>query len=402
MKKATLIAAACALAFGAQTLVAQESAQELTYVSDPTQGVLLNRMQDNWFITAEAGASFYFESLAKNLNISDRFMPAGSIYAGKWFSPVFGGRFGVNLLGLKGLAASDKYFGVTGGKVGDYWVTKNYELGPVFDLMINLTNWWCGYRPGRVYNATFYVGAGSYFTFQKDYANDKSNYEYVHNSIMTLRTGILQSFNVSKQVALSLDVRYSFVDGLQNKGGMCWNENYGALQAYLGVTYNFKKRDWVAPVVPVCPEPENCDALRARLAAADARIADLEAQLKDCLVRPMETVVENNGPLATIYYPIGVSRLSRENQRVVKAIANVMVQNPDKKYVVTGWADNYTGTDNINIRLRKNRAEGVQKLLVKNGVAESQLDVTTNNGNLNDLGIKCVALDRAVTIEEAK
>ena len=79
-----------------------------------------------------------------------------------------------------------------------------------------------------------------------------------------------------------------------------------------------------------------------------------------------------------------------------------MTQNPDKKYVLTGWADNYTGSDNINMRLRKNRAEGVQKLLVRNGVSEGQLEVTTNNGNLSDLGEKCVALDRAVTIEEAK
>ena len=79
-----------------------------------------------------------------------------------------------------------------------------------------------------------------------------------------------------------------------------------------------------------------------------------------------------------------------------------MMSNPDKKYVLTGWADNYTGTDNINMRLRKNRAEGVAKLLVKTGVAENQLTVTTNNGNLSDLGEKCVALDRAVTIEEAK
>ena len=79
-----------------------------------------------------------------------------------------------------------------------------------------------------------------------------------------------------------------------------------------------------------------------------------------------------------------------------------MTQNPDKKYTVTGWADNYTGSDNINIRLRKARAEGVQKVLVRNGVSESQLTVTTNNGNLSDLGEKCVALDRAVTIEENK
>ena len=87
---------------------------------------------------------------------------------------------------------------------------------------------------------------------------------------------------------------------------------------------------------------------------------------------------------------------------MVKAIAHVMTQNPDKKYTLTGWADNYTGTDNINIRLRKARAEGVAKLLKKTGVPESQLTVTTNNGNLSDLGEKCVALDRAVTIDENK
>ncbi|MEZ3520710.1 MAG: OmpA family protein, partial [Muribaculaceae bacterium] len=150
-----------------------------------------------------------------------------------------------------------------------------------------------------------------------------------------------------------------------------------------------------------CPEPENRDALRARLAAADARIADLEAQLRDCLNRPVETKVENNGPVATVYYPIGVSRLSRENARVVSAIAEVMKANPDTKYVLTGWADNYTGSDNVNKRLRKARVEGVQKLLVKNGVEESRLTATTNDGNLSDLGEKCVAIDRAVTIEEA-
>lgn len=405
MKKATLIACACALLAGAQAINAQEVAQELTYQPDPSQGVLLNRMKDNWFITAEAGASFYIAPVNVHRAVGDRFMPAASLYAGKWFSPVFGGRFGVNYLGLKGLAKGPGYVGVLRGEtVGNYYKNKFAEIGPVFDLMVNLTNWWCGYRPGRVYNGTFYVGAGAYFTLTKHYkANGESDgFKHTDHELMTLRAGLINSFRISEQMQISLDLRASGLSALQNDGGLGWNKKGLALQAYLGVTYNFKKREWDAPVVPVCPEPENCDALRARLAAADARIADLEAQLRDCLNRPVETVVENNGPLATVYYPIGVSRLSRENQRVVKAIGQVMMANPDKKYTLTGWADNYTGTDNINMRLRKNRAEGVAKLLKKVGVAESQLNVTTNNGNLNDLGEKCVALDRAVTIEEAK
>ena len=407
MKKASLIACACALFMGVQGLAAQEAAQEITYVSDPSQGLLLNRMKDNWFITVEGGANFYIAPQGVHRDAADRFMPAASIYGGKWFSPVFGGRFGVNYLGLKGLATGHEYVGAfegPGSEVAGRVKTKYAEIGPVFDLMINLTNWWCGYKPGRVYNATAYVGAGAYFTLTRHY-NDKGEsegFKHTEHELMTLRAGLINTFNVSKHFAISLDLRASGLSALQNEGGKGWNKKGLSAQAYLGFTYNFNKTDWTAPVVPVCPEPENCDALRARLAAADARIADLEAQLKDCLSRPVETKVENNGPLATVYYPIGVSRLSRENQRVVKAIAYVMTQNPDKKYVLTGWADNYTGSDNINMRLRKNRAEGVQKLLVRNGVSEGQLEVTTNNGNLSDLGEKCVALDRAVTIEEAK
>ena len=400
MKKATLIACACALFMGIAA-DAQEATQELQYQPDPSQGVLLNRMKDNWFITVEGGASFYVGPHGIHRNVGDRFMPAASIYGGKWFSPVFGGRFGINYLGLKGTTPYAGAIGAMPDMVNGFYKTKYAEVGPVFDLMVNLTNWWCGYKPGRVYNATVYVGAGGYFTYVRKYnaQGESEGFKYAHNDILNVRAGLINAFRISEQMQLQLDLRATGLGNLQACDG---NRKGLSLQAYLGVTYNFKKRDWVAPVVPIIPEPENCDALRARLAAADARITDLEQQLKDCINRPVETVVENNGPLATVYYPIGVSRLSRENQRVVKAIAHVMTQNSNKKYTVTGWADNYTGTDNINIRLRKNRAEGVAKLLKANGVPESQLTVTTNNGNLSDLGEKCVALDRAVTIEETK
>lgn len=411
MKKASLIASVCALFIGAQALSAQEVAQEVTFVQDPSQGVMVNRTRDNWFIQVEGGASWWWAPQGIHRNFEDRFMPAASIYGGKWFSPVFGGRFGVNYLGLKGLATGPNYWGVLRGEtINDggmiRYKTKFAEIGPVFDLMISLTNWWCGYKPGRVYNAVFYVGAGGYFTLTKHYdaAGKSEGFKHLDHELMNLRAGILQEFNVSKHVSINLDLRATGLSAIQNEGAALWNKKSVAFQAYLGLTYNFGNGEagWVAPMVPVYPEPENCDALRARLAAADARIADLEQQLKDCLNRPTETIVEDNGPLATIYYPIGVSRLSRENQRVVKAIGHVMMQNPGKKYVLTGWADNYTGTDNINMRLRKNRAEGVKNLLIKTGVPESQITATTNNGNLSDLGEKCVALDRAVTIEEAK
>ena len=118
---------------------------------------------------------------------------------------------------------------------------------------------------------------------------------------------------------------------------------------------------------------------------------------------PVQQVeVAAKAPLATIYYPINVYRLTREDKNVLGAVANVMKDNPNTHYVLTGWADNYTGTDAINARLRVARANSVKDALVKDGVPANKLTTKSGVGNLNDLGIKYVALDRCVTIEEDK
>ena len=69
---------------------------------------------------------------------------------------------------------------------------------------------------------------------------------------------------------------------------------------------------------------------------------------------------------------------------------------------VCGYADNYTGSAAVNDRLRKARAAGVERALLRNGVKASQLDVTTNDANLYGEGKEYVSLDRAVTIKANK
>ena len=78
-----------------------------------------------------------------------------------------------------------------------------------------------------------------------------------------------------------------------------------------------------------------------------------------------------------------------------------MKEDENKKYVLTGWADNYTGTEEINARLRQQRVDGVKNYLVSCGVNPSQLETKTDNANLTDFGVKAAPLDRAVTIRLA-
>ena len=102
-------------------------------------------------------------------------------------------------------------------------------------------------------------------------------------------------------------------------------------------------------------------------------------------------------PLATIYYPINVSKIVGVQNDVVNAVADVMA-NENSNYKLTGWADNYTGNDQINVRLRKDRVAGVKKALVGKGIAENRLETTIDNNNLVDYGPKSASLSRAVTI----
>ena len=103
MKKATFFACACALLMG-QSLMAQNNAQEVTYVEDPTQGVLVNKFSNNWFITVDGGAGVYFSSFDDHRKFTDRFAPAADIYVGKWFSPIIGLRLGASWMQNKGLS----------------------------------------------------------------------------------------------------------------------------------------------------------------------------------------------------------------------------------------------------------------------------------------------------------
>ena len=399
MKKIALIAALCAM------MVPSLNAQEVTYVEDPAQGYLLNNFKDNWFIQAEAGAGVLMSPNDKKVDsFGDRIGYSFQLSVGKWFSPVVGIRGGADAYLGKGAALGlTNDIGVRPDLdiAGDLYGQKVWQFGPTFDVLVNLTNWWMGYKPGRVYNGIFYVGAAVNFTCAKDLENNDWSFEYADSHNLSIRTGLLNKFAVSKRVDILLDLRCDLV---QEHFDTEKTRNLYAT-ALLGLGYNFGKTEWKAPVTAVCPTwkytDAEGDALAARLQAAEAKIADLEKQLRDCLNRKPEVIEKDDAPLATIYYPIGKSTITGVNTKIVNAVAEVMKQS-DKNYVLTGWADNYTGTDKINAKLRKDRVNGVKKALVRKGVAADRLDAQINDGNLTNFGAKCASLDRAVTINEAK
>lgn len=417
MKKITLLAFACAMFFAPAAV----NAQEVTYVEDPAQGYIFNRFQDNWFIEAEGGAGVMLSTWDRVGKFKDRIGWKANLAVGKWFSPIIGLRIGGEINKMRGFANTRAANGALGLRIDNKKTLtegctyQNFNnIGGFGDVLINLTNWWCGYKPNRVYNAVLYAGMGVHWVFEREGNTAKGKYKYNggkegHSRNFSARAGLLNEFRLSKHVNLLLDLRFDLMqEHVDGHGQRTWIEYPSAL---LGLQYKFNKTEWNAPVVPVCNQPVVIDnsaeleALRQKLAQANAKIADLEYQLAECLkkIKPVDpnTVVTKSGPLATIYYPIGKSNITPVQMEVVNAVAEVM-KAEDKNYVLTGWADNYTGNDAINIKLRHDRVNGVKNTLVKKGIDAGRLAAETNNENLVNLGPQCAPLGRAVTIERAE
>ena len=447
MKKSVLLGAV-ALAF-ASTAVAQNEVAEVVevyesvnqygqidqWVGDCTQGRLINRNKDNWFFTLEGGANMLFGKGDIHADIKDRIDGAGAIYLGKWVTPTFGFRFGANYVmtkGATGLSQGNDFrkWNVShpltkGDEVQNGWYAQKWMgLGPEFDVLISLTNWWCGYRPGRVYNAVLHGGAGAYWRWaysQKGNAKENgatvyypdSKWHPAKNTIMFATLGLQQNFRLSKHVDFFIDLQYTLLDehaylvhGIEHMA-----------TAYLGFNFNMGKTDWNCPVVPVCaditPLMNQIAMLEAQVRNLEARNRQLQAELDACLAREPQTIVKGDcSQLVTIYYPINNYSLSAREQKVLKSVADVMIAHPDQKYQVIGWADNWTGTADYNEGLRWRRVNGVKNYLVKCGVPEAQLVVNIDNANLvatpeydefqaGVIEAKSAPLDRAVTIRLA-
>ncbi|MBQ4008692.1 MAG: hypothetical protein II603_09150 [Muribaculaceae bacterium] len=393
------------------------NAQEVTYVEDPAQGYIFNNMKDNWFIQGEGGVGVMMSYKDADVKFGKRLAPKADLFIGKWFSPLLGFRIGGHFDQMIGKAGEMNAIGI---RLWDTDIMKDGEkgygqkfnrFGVTGDVLFNLTNWICGYRPGRFYNATLYAGAAVSWNVYRENKGD-GDFKYAggvktkdgksaHDRNFAVQAGLLNSFALSKHLDLLLDLRFDMVQDHVDGAGMghkTWVEYPSVL---LGLGYKFGKTEWNAPVVPVCPPVVDNTALindlRNKLEGANAKIASLQKQLDDCLKRECPKPHEVNAPLATIYYPINVSKIVGVQNDVVNAVAEVMA-NENSNYKLTGWADNYTGNDQINVRLRKDRVAGVKKALVGKGIAENRLETTIDNANLVDYGPKCASLSRAVTI----
>ena len=376
MKKLFLMLAVASLSLNA---MAQE---------DPTEkySVSTNSFWSNWFIQTNLNWSSYTIGSHGVFSAPFRKFPMGtdkdaacehgftapslSIAVGKWFTPGLGLRTKAN-------------FG---------WMGKAFDSdAPILvsvneQVLFNLHNLLGGYDEDRVWNFIPFVGAGIAHTFKTPNGVSKAG-------TYTFSAGLLNTFKISRKVALNLEVAYANY-GKElvgaSEGGIMPKHRLNQLSVEVGATFNLGKGTWnKTPDVDAIKalSQGQIDALNAQLTDAQAE----NARLKDMLANQQKqeaqgtavatkTVTKVVAAPVSVFFNIGKAKVaSKKDLQNVSDLAKVAKEN-NAKIVVTGYADSKTGSASYNQTLSEKRAKTVVDELVKMGVDRNNIECVGAGG----------------------
>ncbi|MBO4660661.1 MAG: OmpA family protein [Prevotella sp.] len=362
--------------------------------------VATNSFLDNWFVQvgAQWNAFYSGEEHGANLKMqpwkSFRSNPQVGIAIGKWFAPEIGLR--VKADGMWGKAT----FLNNNGKNKSFRYV-NLQFQPV----VSLSNIICGYNAKRFYNLNVFAGGG----FARNFTTN--------GYAMGLSAGIMNQFRITDNVGVNLEFGWNRMendfDGVtfapgpdEAGGGRGWDSHDNYVYAELGLTVNLGKATWgKGPDVDALNAAHQAalDALNAKLRDAKAENDRLQKLLKEALNRPVEKVPESvkefiTTPVSVFFNLAKVDVANPKDLVNVRALAKYAKEN-NSNILVTGYADNSTGSPAINEKLSINRAETVKGELVKMGVSSSKIK-TDHKGGVKILGEDLpIDFDRRATVQ---
>ncbi len=393
MKKLLIV-----LAFAGVTTAAM--AQNTDAVPTEKFSVATNSFWANWFVQVGGQWGAWYSNqehdYQNHYNISPfksfRSAPSIAIAVGKWFTPGLGLR--TKLQGIWGKTVGFNQYNTSSSSAEVKSTNMKYALLQE-QMLFNFSNMICGYNPDRVWNFIPFMGGGIGRSFTADLF------------AVGLSVGILNEFKVSKRVLINFELGWNRFEGdidgdNQSNGRRGWNTHDNNMYAEVGLTFNTSKTvGWNKT-----PDVAALQALsKSQLDALNAQLADEKAandKLRDQLAnqKPAETITQSIKELITtpvsVFFNLGkIDVASLKDMVNVQALAKYAKEN-NSKILVTGYADNATGSPAINKALSEKRANTILEELVKLGINRDNISTASYGGVAT---LSPVSFNRRATVQ---
>lgn len=282
--------------------------------------------------------------------------PAAALSAGYKFTPLWGIRAGISGWQAKGTWAvlPDAY-------------KFNFLQGNV-DATLDLSNLFCHYSSKRFFNAYMFLGMGVNGAFNNDdaIALDHAGYrgEYLWKGkkvFLAGRGGVGANMRLSNRIYFNIEVNANILsDKFNSKKADNPDWQFNALA---GLTFKFGKSNKQTKVVPYEAAPLPVEVIR---------------EVKEEVIGPIEEnkieVKEEIKPWSeNVFFKINSAVIRPSEKNKLLNLIAFLKENTDVKVSVCGYADKATGTAAINLRLSKERAQTVAKVLKNNGIAPDRI-----------------------------
>ena len=413
MKRISYFFASVALVFGAMGMAA---AQETTAVTEETTSEEITNSRryevggfaDNWSVGIGGGVNMYLGEHDRQMKTGDRLSPNLDVYVSKWFTPVVGMRFGYTGLNFRG--ATNLVSGLP-NSTGERYDLNGSDHQPLYwqkfnffnlhaDFMLNLVNLIGGYKE-RVFNTSLYAGVG----LARAYSHKSVVENPVANNRLSGNLGLFNTFRLCDALDLNIDLRGTLLPesfdgevGKRPEGGDIY-ESDGFLTASLGLAYKFNPRGWeqgktiyrTRTATTTVVDETALAALKADNAALQQALANAEAK---AVVEQLHLM-----PGYLVTFAINSSKLTNKDRVNLGKIAEALKGTDDKVVLnITGYADQGTGSEKVNDRLSRERAQAVYNCLVEEFGVKPEKLATDFKGGVENMFYDDAVLSRSVIV----
>ena len=321
-----------------------------------------NIFNPHWYIQVQAGASHTLGEARFGKLIS----PAMNISAGYQFSSIWGVRAGISGWESKGAWVNPE-------QVYSY----NYLQGNI-DATLDLSNFFCGYNPNRLFNGYLFAGMGVNCGFNNDEAvmiNDAGHHmAYLwRDSKVNIagRSGLGANVRITKRLHLNLEVNLNVLSDRYNSkkaGNADWQFN-----ALAGFTIKLGKTTRMTEPV-YYPVEQSCVPLQPTSCKTQAE-TQAETEGQQTKLESADVIHQTEPIKVNIFFQINSSEVQAAEMHKINSLVEYLYNHQDATIKVCGYADEETGTRIINERISKQRAVVVRQALIEEGIDDKRIFV---------------------------